>query len=325
VRALYFEKTGSLDGLRLQERPRPTPGSEEALVEIRAAAINPSDPKNVMGKMSETKAPRIPGRDFAGVVLEGPSAWKGKEVFGTGGHLGFSRDGTHAEFAAIPVAALVEKPKELGFGPAAALGLSYLTAWTAIVDAGQLTGNDTLLVLGAGGAVGSSAVKIARHRGARRILGTLRAESERPRVASIPADDWIALDRDPLPKGVLERTDGLGADLILDVLGGAGFQSVSRSLAHRGRHVVIASSPPEVTLDLVEFYHREARLIGVDSLKLSYEQSARTLKELLPLVNAGILTPPEIQTVPLEQAIDSYRAVLEGTARKKVVIEPRPA
>jgi NADPH2:quinone reductase len=323
VKALYFEKTGSLEQLVLTTRPDPVPVIGEALVRIRAAAINPSDPKNVLGKMSETRAPRIPGRDFAGVVIDGPPNWKGKDVFGSGGLLGFAKDGTHAELAAIPVAALLEKPKELGFGEAAALGLSYLTAWTAIVEAGRVSKDDTVLVLGASGAVGSSAVKIAKHVGAKRVLGTLRSNSERERVSAIPADDWIELDQNPLPGGAIRATGGRGADLILDVVGGPIFEAVNQSLARRGRHVVIASAPPEVTFNLVDFYHREERLIGVDTLKLSYEESARTLGAIIPLVKAGILTPPEIEKIPLENAVAAYKAVLDGTARKKMVIEPR--
>lgn len=324
MKSLFFESTGSLDQLKVTQRPQPVPSADEVLVQIRAAAINPSDPKSVLGKMKETRAPRIPGRDFAGVVVEGPPGWKGKEVFGTGGILGFARDGSHAELAAIPVAALVEKPMELSFGQAAALGLSYLTAWTATVEVGQLSKADTVLILGAAGAVGSSAVKIARYLGARRILGTLRDVGERGRAAGLPADDWIELDQHPLPGGALEATEGRGVDLVLDVVGGPLFEAVNQSLAHRGRHVVIASTPPEVRLNLVDFYHREARLFGVDTLKLSYEQSARTLAAIVPLVKAGALTPPEIETVSIEEAVPAYRSVLEGKARKKIVILPKP-
>jgi len=91
MKALYFRDTGSLDNLRVEnvEVPRIDAHGGEALVRVRAAAINPSDPKSVLGKMSETKPPRVPGRDFAGIVVEGPARWKGKEVFGTGGNLGF--------------------------------------------------------------------------------------------------------------------------------------------------------------------------------------------------------------------------------------------
>jgi len=320
MQALYFANTGSLDQLLVQELPRPIPAAHEALVRIHAAAINPSDPKNVLGKMLETTVPRIPGRDFSGVVVEGPSPWQGKEVFGSGGNLGFSRHGTHAEYAAIPLDALVEKPPALSFAAAAALGLGYVTAWSALVSAGQLTAADIVLVVGAGGAVGSSAVKIARQRGARRIIGTLRTGAERARSAAIPVDDWIVLDQGPLPQAVRDLTQGHGADLILDVVGGETVEVANRCLAQRGRHVVIASSPAEVTFNLVDFYHREARLIGVDTLKLSFAESAAILRDLVPLAAAGILTIPDLDLITLSDAPRAYQAVWSGTARKKQVI-----
>ncbi len=82
MRALRFEKTGSLDQLKIVDIPRPIPATGEALVQVKAAAINPSDVKNVLGKMHETTVPRTPGRDFAGIIVEGPPEWLNKPVFG---------------------------------------------------------------------------------------------------------------------------------------------------------------------------------------------------------------------------------------------------
>ena len=98
MRALRFDKTGSLDDLSIQEVPMPVPAAGEVLVQVKAAAINPSDIKHVLGKMHQTTVPRIPGRDFAGIVVEGPAELAGKSVFGSGGSLGFGRDGSHAEY-----------------------------------------------------------------------------------------------------------------------------------------------------------------------------------------------------------------------------------
>jgi NADPH:quinone reductase-like Zn-dependent oxidoreductase len=138
MRALRFHKIGSLSDARVEDLPRPTPGPGEVLVRVRAAAVNPSDVKNVLGGFPQTTLPRTPGRDFAGVVEVGPSEWVGRAVFGTGGGLGFTRDGSHAEFLAVPVEGVVEKPARLSFEEAAAVGVGYLTAWSALVAAGQL-------------------------------------------------------------------------------------------------------------------------------------------------------------------------------------------
>src|SRR6266513_887636 len=221
MKALYFRNTGSFAILRVEnvEVPRVDAHGGDALVRIRTAAINPSDPKSVLGKIPETKAPRVPGRDFAGIVVEGPATWKDKEVFGTGGDLGFGRNGSHAEFVSVPVEALVEKPKQLSFEQAAAVGLGYLTAWSAIVTAGRVSPDDIVLVLGATGAVGSAAVKIAKHNGGKRAIGVLRKEADRARTAGIPSDDWLVLEKEALPQGLFEITQGRGADLILNMVG----------------------------------------------------------------------------------------------------------
>ena len=137
----------------------PVPKAGEVLVKVLAAAINPSDAKNVLGKMAETKTPRVPGRDFAGRVVSGDSPWEGKAVFGTGGNIGFGRDGSHAEFVAVPVEALVEIPPGFSYEQAAAIGLEYLTAFAAIVRTGAVQHGETVLVTGTTGAVGSAAAK----------------------------------------------------------------------------------------------------------------------------------------------------------------------
>ena len=107
MRALRFQKTGSLDDLRLEDVSTPSLAAGEVLVRVRAAAINPSDVKNVQGKMHETTVPRIPGRDFAGVVVGGSDELSGQSVFGSGGNLGFGRDGSHAEYVAVPANAVL--------------------------------------------------------------------------------------------------------------------------------------------------------------------------------------------------------------------------
>jgi NADPH:quinone reductase len=148
MRGLFFRQTGSLDNLTVEELPMPTARAGEVLVKVIAAAINPSDVKNVQGKMSQTKLPRVPGRDFAGRVVSGDSHWRGRSVFGTGGNLGFGRDGSHAEFMAVPVEALVEIPPEFSDENAASIGVIYLAAFAAIVRTGEVKSGETVLVRG---------------------------------------------------------------------------------------------------------------------------------------------------------------------------------
>src|ERR1700692_1793941 len=146
MRALKFYQTGSLDDLRVEEVTVPIPAEGEVLVEVKAAAINPSDIKNVQGKMHETTVPRIPGRDFAGMIVKGPDERLGQSVFGSGGNLGFGRDGSHAEYLTIPVTAVIPLPKNLSFEQAAGIGVAYITALAALGNAPRNPAGETGLI-----------------------------------------------------------------------------------------------------------------------------------------------------------------------------------
>jgi NADPH2:quinone reductase len=320
MKGLIFRSTGSLANLKVEELSMPVPKEGEVLVKVAAAAINPSDVKNVLGKMSLTTVPRVPGRDFAGRVISGDSRWEGKSVFGTGGNLGLTRDGSHAEFMTVPVEALVETPAGFSDENAASIGVTYLTAFAAIVRRGEVKSGETVLVTGTTGAVGSAAAKIAHMNGAR-VLGTVRSSRELGTRDDLPFVEWIKLESRPLPESVHELTGGKGADLILDVVGGPLFQPCLQSLAQRGRQIAIsAAGSPLVTFNLVDFYHKDARLIGLDTLELTFSESAEILKAVLPGFKEGILSPPEVETVSLEGALSAYRSIDQGRSQKKFVI-----
>jgi NADPH:quinone reductase len=159
MRAIRFETFGDPSVLELAEVPAPTADGTTAVVRVMAASINPSDVKNVAGAMKQTTLPRIPGRDFAGVVEAGPAEWIGAEVWGTGGDAGYTRDGSHAELIAVPIASLRRKPELLSFDQAASIGVNYMAAWSGIEAAGLKAG-ETVLLIGAGGGVGGAAAQI---------------------------------------------------------------------------------------------------------------------------------------------------------------------
>src|SRR6202042_1287353 len=172
MRAIRFEAFGDHSVLEALEVPAPIADEKTAVVRVMGASINPSDVKNVAGAMRQTTLPRIPGRDFAGVVEAGPAEWIGAEVWGTGGDTGFTRDGTHAELIAVPVASLRRKPEILSFDQAASVGVNYMAAWCGL-DAANLKAGETMLLIGAGGGVGGAAAQIARRLGAH-VIGADR-------------------------------------------------------------------------------------------------------------------------------------------------------
>src|SRR5271167_3878130 len=134
MKAITFSRFGPPDVLEVVDVADRVPGQGEARVRVEAASVNPSDVKNVAGAMSQTTLPRIPGRDFAGVVEAGPDAWIGAEVWGSG-NAGFAYDGSHAQYIVVPVASLHRKPETLSFNEAASVGVNYLAAWRGLVDA----------------------------------------------------------------------------------------------------------------------------------------------------------------------------------------------
>ncbi len=317
MKALKFNSTGSLSELRVVEAERPVPDIGEVLVQIKAAAINPSDVKNVLGKMEPTKTPRIPGRDYAGIVVS-DSVWKGKSVFGTGGLLGFTKDGSHAEYITIPETALVELPSNISFSTATAMSLGYLTAWQSLVVVGKLKANEKVLITGAAGAVGNAAIRIA-HSLSAEVIGTYLPSNQ------IPEDlknvvQWVNLETEKLPDKIYELTNNKGVNLVMDVIGGKLFESCIDCLAERGRQVSIATTDPTVSFNLLDFYHKEGQLFGVDTLKLSYQEAAHILKALLPGMEKGIFVPQEIDEVSIEDAPEAYEAINNRTAKRKQVI-----
>src|SRR5215831_522848 len=273
MKALIFDRVGSLDALKISELPDPEPRAGSLLVRVKAAALNPSDAKNVLGKMEETTVPRVPGRDFAGLVAVGTDAYpEGAPVFGTGGNLGFSRDGSHAELIEVPVEAVKPKPRSMTFEQAATVGIPYLTACRAVVEAASLQPGETILITGITGMVGDAAARIAKRICKANVIGAVRSHVDTVRLQLTDyVDDWVDVGSGTLAEQIRSKTGGRGVDAILDVVGGALFEPCLKSLAFGGCHVAIASQPErKVTFDLIDFYHNESILRGVDSIKNSF-------------------------------------------------------
>jgi NADPH:quinone reductase len=312
MKRLRFDRFG-IDALRLEEAPRPEISPGQALIRVKAAGLNPSDVTNVKGGFSQTKLPRTPGRDYAGVVEEGPKEWLGTAVWGAGAEFGFTEDGTHAEYVVVPAASLTRKPANLSFAAAAATGVPFIAAYAALVEAARLREGETALITGAAGSVGRAATQLAQLRKAK-VLGVDRNAGEINGVEMIASSSDIAA-------AARDRTGGRGVDVCLDAVGGPLFRAAMASLAVGGRLAVIAAakSDPNVTFDMRDFYHRELRLLGVDTLKKGAVGSAAIYRELAPLFESGALTTDAPDEVRLEDGVEAYRK-LEAGARRKMTL-----
>jgi NADPH:quinone reductase len=323
MQAILIEHFGDPSELRQKEVPRPDPGEGEVLIEVHAAAVNRSDVLNVRGSFPFTTLPRIPGRDFAGVVVEGPREFVGTEVWGTGGgELGFIRDGSHARYLPVSRNAVVPKSDTLSLEEAAASGLAYVTAGSALIELGGVSAGETVLVTGAAGGVGSAAVMIARWKGAR-VIGAIKNESERAMAERAGVEVIVDISREEVTDAVLAATDRGGANLILDAVGGPLFQPALNSLGEKGRMVVITTTPSKqhVSFNLLDFYRKGLRLFGLMTSFLDAEGSAAVLRDLAPGFDEGALLAPAIaERYPLEQAGTAYARVESGEVAGRVLL-----
>ena len=314
MKSLRFTEFGPPSVLRIEEVAIPETGEGEALVRVKAAAINPSDIGNVAGHFKSTTLPRTPGRDFAGIAVKGMPD-EGAEVWGSSGKLGIARDGSHAEYVVVPAETLSLKPNSLSMAQAAAIGVPYITAWASVVSAAQIQPGETILIVGAAGAVGQAATQMANWKQARVIGADMSSDP-------IPGTESVVNTRtEDLREKVLELTAGRGVDVVFDTVGGALFEPALRSLRLGGRQVAIASQgDPRVSFNLVDFYHNFSRLLGVDSFGLTSRQTGQIEEELRLGFETGALKPPPIEIVPFAKAVDAYSRVADRKTKAKQVL-----
>jgi NADPH:quinone reductase-like Zn-dependent oxidoreductase len=297
-------------------------GAHEVLVELKAAAVNPSDVKAATGLMAYAVFPRTPGRDYAGVVIDGPPGTVGREVFGSSGDLGIRRDGTHATHLVVEAEAIVEKPKGLSWEEAAGIGVPFVTAMEGFRRAGMPKPGETVLVMGVTGKVGQAAVQIATWHGARVVGVARKAEAydghANSRVEVIDASTTDVAVR------ARELTGGKGADIVFNTVGDPYFEAAHTSLALRGRQILIAAIAPVVPFNVLQFYRGQHTYVGIDTLGLSSVATGDVLRELAPGFVSGQLKPFPISPAaihPLEEARRAYVAVA-GSSRDRVILKP---
>ncbi len=318
MKALQFSRTGELAALEVVELPTPVPAAGEVLVQIKAAGLNPSDVKNVLGRFPYTTLPRVPGRDFAGVVVQGPPELVGQEVWGTGKEIGFLRDGSHAGYITLPAKGVAIKPKSLDFVQAASLGVPYTTAWDAL-ERSLVDGNTRLLVIGANGAVGSAAINLAKVRGAQ-VLAAVR-RPEQLKALQEQGFDAILLDKaDDLATQVNAVFAG-GADVIFDTTG-FWLPAAVPALAPFGRIAIIAAPVDgHVQLPALALYRKGGSVVGINSLLYGVEACARMLEQFGKLFDDGSLPlPTGLLESPLEEGLARYAEVNQGGADKVILL-----
>lgn len=302
MQALQISLSDGKPSLSLTSVPIPAPQPGYVLVKVKASSINPSDIANSKGIFPHTTFPRIPGRDYAGVVVEPASSpWINKAVFGTSGHdMSFTENGAHAEYVLVREGSLASKPSNLSFVQAASVGVPYTTGLLALRRAHTIS-EDVVMVLGATGAVGTAAAQLARQMGCKVLTVSRRDASD------------INLVKDPTLASAGELTDKKGPDVVIDTIGNTELMaSALQVLAVGGRLSFISvgqSAGPELKVDMKRLYSREQSIIGCSSGEHTAEEVGDWLRSLVPLFEDGELhgsPEKDLTVVGIEDALRVY-------------------
>ncbi|MBZ7924791.1 zinc-binding alcohol dehydrogenase family protein [Ensifer adhaerens] len=325
ARSLRLEKKAASYAeieLGVSEHALREPAENEVVVQILAAAVNPSDAKAATGLMPYAVFPRTPGRDFAGRVIRGPEALVGQLVFGSSGDLGIRADGTHSSHLVVEADAVVPVPEAISVEEAAGVGVPFVTAWEGFARAGLPEATDTVLVLGVNGKVGQAAVQIATWRGAR-VIGVSRKAEPYIGHANGPVD-MIDSSSEDVPQRVRELTEGRGATIVFNTVGDPAYEIGQASMAPGGRAIFIAAVKRLVTFDILAFYKGRHTYIGVDTIALGSVASGAILRQVMVGLASGALRPFPIlphAVYPLSRAYDAYQLVA-GSTRDRVILVP---
>ena len=303
----------------------PTAEPGRCLVEVHAAGVNMSDVKAAMGQMPHAIWPRTPGRDYAGIVVQGPDHLLGREVWGSSGELGIRRDGSHARYLSVAVEEVREKPAAIGLDEAGAIGVPFITAYEGLQEAGGVKATDVVLVLGGNGRVGQAVIQLASMAGARVFAAVRRAEPQAGHASG--AVEMIDGSLQDVAATVREDTGGHGADIVYNTLGSPYFAAGNDAMAMGARQIFISTFDRAVPFDIFRFYRGRHRYIGVDSLGLSGLACADMLEAMKPGFESGALKPFPVlpgAIYPLARAAAAYQAVFRS-ARDRVILKPDQA
>ena len=322
MHAWLCENPTGVDALEWKELPTPEPKAGEVLLEIKAASLNFPDLLIVQNKYQhKPQLPFVPGSEYAGVVVkvgEGVASPKvGQHVACLSGTGGF---GTHA---IAPAALCMPLPPAFPFVDAAAFIMIYATSYHALVDRAQLKAGETVLVLGAAGGVGTSAIQIAKAMGAT-VIAAASTDEKCELCRSIGADATINYARENLREAIKAATGGKGPDVIYDPVGGDFAEPAFRSIAWRGRYLVIgfASGPiPSLPLNLPLL--KGASIVGVfwgDFARREPKANAAMMRELAKWYGEGRIKPVIDRTMPMSQLKAAYAHMGSRGVKGKLVM-----
>src|SRR3954468_6302540 len=313
MKALLCREHGPVERLAVEEVPSPRPGHGDVIIEVKASSLNYPDALLVQGLYQvKPPLPFSPGMEVAGIVKEVGGAARGvsvgQRVIGSPGRGGFAQE------CAVAADRLTPLPDGMDFDTGSAFLLTYCTSLHALQDCGSLKAGETLVVLGAAGGVGTSAIEIGKAMGAR-VIAAASSEEKLAFCRKLGADETIDYSTADLRQRILESTAGKGADVVYDPVGGAHTEAALRATAWRGRLLVIGFASgviPQVKLNLALL--RERSLIGVywgDWVQRDPAGQRRNAERLAAWFAQGKVKPAVSERVGLADAPAAMARLIE--------------
>ncbi len=322
MKAILCKQFGPPETLVFEELPSPLPGPGEVVVSVKAASVNFPDVLIIQNKYQfKPPLPFSPGSELAGVVKE---VGEGVQAFRPGDKvIAFTTYGAFAEEVKTDAARLLPLPEGMDFPSGAAFLLTYGTSDHALRDRGALEAGETLLVLGAAGGVGLAAVEIGKALGAR-VIACASTDDKLAVCRGHGADATINYADEDLRERIKALTDGRGVDVVYDAVGGAYTEAAFRSIAWRGRLLVVgfaAGEIPKLPLNLALL--KGAAVVGVfwgDFARREPRQFAESVRQLGAWYREGKLRPHVSQTLPLAQAAEALQLMAARKVKGKLVL-----
>lgn len=325
MKAVVCREHGMPDKLELvQDWPDPAVGDNDVLIRVKAAGLNFPDVLVIQGKYQfQPDLPFIPGNECSGeVAAVGPAVTRfkpGDKVIAAAG------TGAFCESIAVHESVVFPMPAGLSFEQAAGVSITYFTSYYALKQRANLQQGETLLVLGAAGGVGTTAIELGKLMGAK-VIAAASTDEKLELCRQLGADEVINYSTTSLKDALKELTGGRGVDVVYDPVGGDYAEPAVRSMAWNGRYLVIgfASGPiPKIPLNLTLL--KGCSIVGVFWGRFvgeEPEQHQTNIRELWELFASGKLKPVVNDVFPIERYEDAYNCMIERRARGKVIITP---
>lgn len=328
MRACILTAFGAVENLEIKDVAEPVAGPGQVLVDVHAAGVTYAELLVIKGKYQTLPTiPFIPGKELAGVVA---AVGDGVTSFRPGDRvMGVADKGAYAQRALLAQDSCCAFPASMSFAQAAAMGTAYRTAYFALMDQGRYQAGDIVLINGASGGVGLAAVQFAKAKGAI-VLAGLTTPAKAAVVLANGADHVIDLSQpdigESLRRQVHAATGGRGVNIVLDMLGGDGFDASLRALAWRGRGVVIgfvAGRIPVVKTNYLLIKNITVSGMFLNSYSVNAPQEVRQAQQdLFALFDAGKLKPVVMECLPLDRVGRAFALIAERKVEGRVILDP---